>query len=455
MPKDSNGQSCSSNADRRTFLKGIGVGSVALTSGVAGCLGDSGGSGGTSGDSNDNTENSGGGDEGGNEETTSSDESSGGQFDVGVAIPQSGDLAVFGPRNQRGINLALKDINEAKVLGKTINTLIEDTQTSPESGVSAAQKLVNQAGVPLLMGSVSSGVSTAMAKSVTIPNKIAHTILNGTSPAITELDDDQYVYRCAVSDALQGRALAQVALNDDIKSTSIVLVNNDYGLGFADAFESAFTAEGGTVISRVPYESGKSSYKPQLNKAMEGQPEAITFIAYPKSFSTMIKQAYEMGLKDKVQYIGGESMVADSTEQNVPAKAFNGMIGTNPSPPKQSEEYKQFASSFKEEYDKNPTVWAAYAYDAMNLNALAIQKSGSYESKAIRDAVYEVSRPEGTEVQTFSKGKEELEKGNKINYQGVSGSVDLNESGDVPGTYQRWVVEDGKFVMKSYIEVES
>lgn len=455
--------------DRRKFLKRVGAGGIAF--GMAGCTsgggggdGADGGSSGGSGDGGSGGDAS-GGDSTGAEETatdstpTQKSGTSGSQAEsisIGAAIPNSGDLAVFGQRNQRGFDLALKDINSAKLHdGKELEVLVEDTQTAPQAGVSAARKLASQEGVPAILGAVSSGVTQAIAKSVTIPNEVVQVATASTSSAITELEDDNYILRTATSSALEGRALADLALENDVTTASFVYVNNAYGIGFADSMEEAFKSKGGTVASRVPYESGKSSYRPVLNKAMEGDPDGIVFVAYPKSFTTMIKQAYEMGLREKVTYLASDGIVADSVEENVPEKAINGLLGLNPTPPVESNVYQTFLDDFDAEYGKKPTIWTAYAYDAIMLTAIAIEAAGEVESTAIRDQIYGISRPKGTKVSTFSEAKAELEKGNDVNYEGASGSVDLTDAGDVPGTYRKFEVVGGAFEMGEFIEASS
>lgn len=405
---------------RRTFLKTAGASGLSL--GLAGCTGNIGG---------------------------------GGPVQIGAVFPNSGDLSVFGTRNENGMNLALEDINSAQVLGGELEVLIEDTQTSPQAGVSAAQKLVNQDGVPSLLGAVSSGVTLAIAKSVTMPNSVVQVATASTSAEISELEDNNYILRTAVSSALQGKATAELARENGIETMSFLYVNNSYGGGFADAMGTAFQEAGGTVAKKIPYESGKSTYKPELNKAMEGDPDALVFVSYPQSFTTIIKQAYEMGLKDKVQYFASDGIVADSVEQNVPARAMNGMKGLNPTPPVESDTYNNYLDRYQEAYDKKPTIWSAYAYDATMLTAIAIQAAGQAESQAIRDNIYDISRPEGTKVTSFSEAKSELENGNNVNYEGVSGSVDLSDAGDVPGTYRKWEVIDGEFTMGELVEVST
>jgi hypothetical protein len=86
------------------------------------------------------------------------------------------------------------------------------------------------------------------------------------------------------------------------------------------------------------------------------------------------------------------------------------------------------------------------------LAAIAIQAAGEAKSAAIRDSIYEISRPPGTEVTNFADAKAELQSGNEINYQGVSGTVNLSDAGDVPGIYRMFEVVDGEFTFGEYIE---
>ncbi|NHN61331.1 MULTISPECIES: ABC transporter substrate-binding protein [Halorussus] len=376
-------------------------------------------------------------------------------YRIGSAVSSSGDLAVYGQRHERGMNLAVDRVNQVGLKdGGELAVSVEDTASAPQTGVSAAQKLVNQEGVPLLIAAVSSGVTMAIARSVTIPNQVVQVSPHSTSPQITTLDDNGYVLRTAPSDAFQGAAMAQLARDRGIESASVILVNNDYGRGFTDVLEARFEAAGGTITNTVPYNSGRASYRPQLNQAMQGDPDAIMFVAYPESFTTMARQAFEMGIKDRVQYVGAESTLAEPIRENVPARALDGMIGTTPSAPTESEAWQSFVSAFQDRYDTQPSVWAAYSYDATMLSALAIEAADEFGSAALRETIYPVSRPEGETVSSFEAAKEALGGGGQINYAGVSGSIDLNEAGDVPGTYKWWRFANGDYRMQGFLDVE-
>ncbi|WP_247730734.1 ABC transporter substrate-binding protein [Halovivax limisalsi] len=416
-----NDTNANGTTNRRPFLKTMAAGGA--TAALAGCL---------------DSLTGGGGD--------------GSTYDVGLVNPYTGDLAPFADRNDRGSDLALNQINDEKVAGGTINKITADSETTSNAGVSAAQKLVNQDGVDVLTGPCSSGVAVSIAESVTIPNEITHIMINSTAPGITNLEDDGYCLRTSPSDAFQGQALAQVVADNGPSSASVIMVNNDYGQGLADAFKARYEELGNTVETMVPAEQGRSSYSAQLNEATNAEPEAVVFIVYPQSFMTMIREAYEMGIQEDYSVFGAESMVSDEVENNVSAEAINGMKGTNPSPPIESEVYQNFAEDFQNEYDRQPTVWAAYAYDAYMLLGLAIHAAGEYGSDAVKEQIYEVSKPDGTEVSSIAEGKSELDAGNSINYQGASGNVDLDENGDPSGTYQHWEVIDGAFEMQGFVD---
>jgi branched-chain amino acid transport system substrate-binding protein len=418
MGDDSRRRECS----RRTFVKATGAGATIGATALSGCLGGIAGSGGA--------------------ETRT----------IGAAIPQTGELSEFGAHYERQSEFALSFVNED---AERVAMSFEDTQTSPNVGVTAAQKLVNQDGLPMLFAGLSSGVALAVARSVAIPNGTLMAT-GGTSSKITELDDDDLVFRGSPPTQFQARALATLVSNEGVSSVSVVFINNDFGGAISEEFGSAFEQLGGTVTDMVGYESGKSSYKSQLNAATAGDPEGIVFIAYPKAFTVMAKQAFEMGIKDEVQYFANEAVKGADVSDNVDPRTINGMKGTQPSPPTNRDIYQTFVADNEAELDREPIVWEAYYFDTTMLCALATVAVDSYEAGALKEAVYPLSRPDGTTYDYTQIGDaiDALESGEPINYDGVSGSVDLDDAGDVPGSYRQWEVVDGSFELGSFIDSE-
>lgn len=372
---------------------------------------------------------------------------------MGAAIPRTGDLSQYGGHFERQAKFALQFVNEGT---ERFKIQYEDTQTAPNTGVSAAKKLINQKGLPMVFAGLSSGVAMAIAKSVAIPtNTLMAT--GGTSSKISKLKDDDYVFRASPPTHYQARALATVVNNSEASNVAVIYLNNDFGSAIANEFKKSYKKRGGAVTSMVGYAPGKSSYKSQLNEAMSNNPDGIVFVAYPKSFVKMAKEAFQMGIKDKVNYFAPETIKGAQVQEQLPAKTINGMRGTQPSPPDNRETYQQFVKDNKEEFNREPIVWEAYYFDSVMLCALAASAVDNYESKPLREAVYPLSRPEGTTYTYRNIGEaiSALEDGKDINYQGVSGTVNLDDTGDVPGTYRSWEVVDGSFKLRDYVDTNA
>ena len=126
-----------------------------------------------------------------------------------------------------------------------------DSGTSEQIGTDAASGLVNVDGVKVLLGAVSSGVTIAIAESVTIPGGILHMSPASSSNAITALADNDMVFRTRVNDAVKSQVLAELAAAAGYSRVSTTYVNNAYGSSLNDSFIEAFEAMGGTVTKDV------------------------------------------------------------------------------------------------------------------------------------------------------------------------------------------------------------
>jgi ABC-type branched-subunit amino acid transport system substrate-binding protein len=157
---------------------------------------------------------------------------------LGALLPMTGSLQSYGEPCLNGIKLAQKQINQAGgVLGSELKISVGDTQTKPQPGIDAAQKLVSIQGVSGIVGALSSGVSVPVAQSVSSKEKVPQISPASTSPVITDLEDNDFMFRSVPSDALQGMAMAQVVANEsDFTNTAILYVNNDYGEGLAENY---------------------------------------------------------------------------------------------------------------------------------------------------------------------------------------------------------------------------
>jgi len=128
-----------------------------------------------------------------------------------------------------------------------------------------------------------------------------------------------------------------------------------------------------------------------------------------------------------------------------------------PSAAVDQENYQTFASEFEEEYDRTPTAWAAYAYDCVVTAAITIQAADDFTGAALGDVVRDVTRPEGEEVLSFEAASEILSDGggaSDVDYQGVSGPIDFDESGDPVAYLQVLTVQDHEYESTGFVTGE-
>ena len=404
--------------DRRTLLKAAGVSGVAT---LAGCISTS--------DDDDGSS------------------SADGPYTIGMVDSETGSLSAFGERNQRGKDLALARVNELGINDRELEIIVEDSGSENQGGISAAQKLVNQDGVPFLIGAVGSGVSVAIYESVIEGTDVVQLSQNSTGLNLTNFPG---LLRMSPSGRAQSIALANIIAEDGYDSVAVTYVNNEFGQSLFEGFENAWDGE---IAYESSHDQEQSSYSSVMSEMNNADTDAWLFITYQAEFTTMVNEAYSSGYE--AQFYGADSAQGDGVLQDTPEGSMEGMKITLPSAPIEEDNYQAFAAAFEDEYGEEPTSWAAYAYDCVINAALAIQAADEFTGAALQETVRAVSGPDGEEVTSYEDAHAILAEGGSasdVDYQGVSGPIDFNEDGDPVGFLQVVTVEDHEYVDAGFIE---
>ncbi|MEZ5925793.1 MAG: ABC transporter substrate-binding protein [Hyphomicrobiaceae bacterium] len=367
---------------------------------------------------------------------------------VGILMDITGPIASFIPPLQNAVNLAVKQVNEQGGLldGQAV-PVFGDTTGNAQTAVDAASKLVNVEGVPIIMGSLMSGTTISAANAVAIPAGVVMISPTATSPAITDLADNDLFYRIVPSDNYQGAVLAKIVLEEGIKKVAVTYVNNDYGVGIGSTFIEAYKAAGGEVVAAEKHEEKKNSYRSELATLSKGGAEALVVVAYAgDSGSTIVKQAIEGGLFTR--FIGTDGLRDEALIKEVGADALKTSFFSSPSSPADNPAQKTlhdaFNAEFKEGADK---AFVDQTYDATFLTMLAIEKAGSADKAKMAAALRDVASAPGEKVGPgdWAKAKELIKAGKDIDYDGAGGAYDFDAKGDVLGYIGKFVVDGDKY----------
>ena len=379
---------------------------------------------------------------------------------IGVMQALTGDLGTYGQPMTDGILLAVKEVNEnGGVLGGTLETIVEDTQTSEVPSVDAANKLVKVDRVPVIIGATGSGSSMAIID-ITTGNGVLQISSSNTGPDFTTYSDNDLYFRTCPSDALQGKAMAQLAIKEGYTTATTLVLNNPYGTGFEAVFVKEFEALGGTVLETVKYDPAGTIFDSEVEKACQPNPDFVMLCSYPQTGSVILKTAYEKGHMEDIDWLLSEGLRDETLAEMVGKDTAGnyiiaGLKGTTPDPRAAGPSYETFKQNYIAEYGTEPTTYCSNSYDAAAVVALAIEKAGEASGTAIRDSIRDVANPPGEEVSDIGEALKLIREGKEINYQGASGEITFDENGDVFGVYCEFsIADDGSVALGESIPLE-
>ncbi len=376
-----------------------------------------------------------------------------GEVKVGSVGGVTGPIAELVAAIIDGRNLAAKHINEQGGLlkGDTYRLVLGDSACDPKAGVDAGNKIVNVEQVVAVVGASCSGATNGMVQAVTIPAGVVSLSDSATAPSITDLKDNDLVFRVAPSDAYQGRALAELIKKAGISKVAMTYANDDYNAGLAAVFAREYAAMGGTVAGNQAHEPDKASYRSELSTLAKGGAEVLVLFAYYGSSGiAIIRNSLENGLFGK--FYAADGMFDQSVIDQIGADNLRGKISITQSASDFDDvSYKIFADAFKATGGNPQGPYVAHGYDAAFLMALAIEKAGAADRGRIGAALRAVASAPGEVIRPgeWKKAKELIAAGKDINYEGASGNVDFDANGDVGGIYSVSTVSaDGKWESK-------
>ena len=364
---------------------------------------------------------------------------------VGVLMGFTGPIESLTPNIAAAAELAMKEATESGAfLGgkKVIPVRGDSTCVDAGAAQAAAERLITSDKVAAIMGADCSGVTIAVANNVAVPNGVVMVSPSATSPAITTLKDNGYLFRTAPSDARQGEVLAQVAKARGIKTIAVTYTNNDYGKGLSNSFSNAFKAAGGKVALAASHEDGKADYSAEVGALAATGAEHLAVFGYvDKGGKGIIQASLDAGAFEK--FVLADGMVGESLIGAI-GKALNGSVATAPG--SDSPNAKKFQAAATKAGVKGAEPFAAEGYDAAALIVLAAQAAGSMDRKAIQSKILAVANAPGEKIGPgeLAKGLKLLADGKAVDYQGAT-DVELTSGGDASGSYKEYEVKDGKF----------
>jgi len=313
---------------------------------------------------------------------------------VGMCVPVTGPAAEQGLWAQNGAKLALAAVNKAGgVLGKQVELVIEDDQTTNPGIVLAFSKLAAQSDIVGFLGSVRSTQIHAMAPDVLKLGKPV--MIGGTDPALTHMSNP-WLFRFRPNDSYSGRVIADFGVNTLGKKKWAVVHSTDaFGTAGGKALSAALEKLGAPPVLDQGYANQSQDFTPVVLAVKQSGADVLgTYFTFENDLGIFARQLKQLGVN--IPWVGSPTTVNVSATK-LAGPALYGTYGVADYAEDSSEASKAFGKSYREAYKTAPDLQSAWPYDAITVLSAAINKAGSTDPGKIREAILGLKKFPGAE----------------------------------------------------------
>jgi branched-chain amino acid transport system substrate-binding protein len=312
----------------------------------------------------------------------------------GMCIPVTGPGAEQGLWAQNGAKLALAAVNKAGgVLGKQVELVIEDDQTTNPGIVLAFSKLAAQSDIVGFLGSVRSTQVHAMAPDVLKLGKPV--MIGGTDPTLTHMGN-QWLFRFRPNDIYSARVIADFGVNTLGKKKWAVVHSTDaFGTAGGKALTAVLEKLGTPPLLDQGYANQSQDFTPVVLAVKQSGAEVLSsYFTFENDLGIFARQLRQLGVT--IPWVGSPTTVNVSATK-LAGPALFGTYGVADYAEESSDASRAFGKAYREAYKTAPDLQSAWPYDAVTVLSAAINKAGTTDPGKIREAILGLKKFAGAE----------------------------------------------------------
>jgi branched-chain amino acid transport system substrate-binding protein len=325
---------------------------------------------------------------------------------IGMMLESTGPNAEAGLYQSRGAALAVDEINKAGgVLGRPLKLESEDNQSTNAGSVLAVSKMTSSGDLTALITTVRS--TQIQAISPTILKVGLPVIVGGTDVGLTHTNNP-WIFRARPNDGYSARVIADYGLNTlKLKKWAIVYSTDAFGNGGKNSLTDTLKKADITPVLTQGFTSNSQDFTPIVLAIKKSGADIVsTYIANSTDVAIFGKQLRQLGVN--VAWVGSPSLSTD-TAMKLAGESLYGTYSIADFSPGASPESQSYATKYTAQYKVDPDFYSSWAYDAVNVIALAIKNANSTKPDDIAKALHAINGYKGTEgTYTFDKNGDGL-----------------------------------------------
>lgn len=373
-------------------------------------------------------------------------------INIGLLLPYS-MYHLFSNEVEKSVKLAIDEINASGgVLSKKLQVIPADDSGNKLESIKKASQLVRHYNIKALIGPTGSTRLIHVAEKVTIPNKVCLMSSGTSSSLITNLKDNDLVWRVTPIDIQESAFSSDFIVNElKKKSIGIIFVNNDFGKSLYSNLLKDIKRLGGEVNGVLSYsplvDYTTYNLKTELDKFFEGKPELIYLVTNPYE-GALITQRIEDGkyLTDEYSpiFFSCSSNVGNDFLDNSSDKVLELTYGIS----QKMSVKPDFVKNFEKKYGYKPsTPEASGMYDIVYIVAYAMIYANSDDPVEYTKHIRKISSGNETiGINEFSKALGLIKQNINFIYEGASGKLTFDNNGDITNPeFEIWRIKNNRF----------
>ena len=322
----------------------------------------------------------------------------------------SGPLAGFGKQARAGMLLAVDEINEqGGINGRKVKLLVEDSGYDPKKAVLAAQKLVNQDKIFMMVGHIGTAQNMA-AMPVQFEKNVANFFpITAAREMYEPFHKLKYSFAAPYYDQMR-LAVPKLVKEKGAKKVCTLYQDDDFGLEVLKGGEDGLKTIGMEFAEKTSYKRGATDFSSQVSKLQASGCDFVVLGTIIRETIGAIGTARKLGYNPT--FIGSSAAYTDLIHK-IGGKAMDGLYAAmtvqNPYTDEQSPSIRFWANKYKTKFNEDPTVFSVYGYLIINTFATAANKAGKNLStdSFIKVMDNTTIQPDmfGSPLQTFTASK--------------------------------------------------
>ncbi|HQR99031.1 MULTISPECIES: ABC transporter substrate-binding protein [unclassified Polaromonas] len=300
------------------------------------------------------------------------------EITLGSIQDLSGPIAGFGKQARLGMLLRVDEINEqGGINGRKLKIIVEDDAYDPKKSVLAAQKLVNQDKIFMMVGHIGTAQNLAAMPVQFEKNVINFFPITAAREMYEPFHKLKYSFAATYYDQVRN-ATPKLAKEKGVKKVCTMYQDDEFGLEVVRGAEAGLKTIGMEFAEKTSYKRGATDFSSQVAKMKAAGCEMVVLGTIIRETIGAIGTSRKTGFNPI--FLGSSASYTDLIHK-LGGPAMNGLYATmtvqNPYLDEASQPIRFWANKYKTKFNEDPTVFSVYGYNIIDTFAKAAQKAGT------------------------------------------------------------------------------